>query len=95
MNMVVIPVEVPAAMPLPQSAPTLSVISLSVAPNPDGSIALTATIRPGAITLPGSPLTFSVPALLKFLQDLAAVMPSLIADLQAIFGAAVQENSQK
>ncbi len=84
---VVIPVEIPTSMPLPPYVPTLGITRLSVSPQPDGSLDLTVTVRLGTLVLSRAPLTFSVPALLKLLTDLAADAPVLIADVLAVFAA--------
>ena len=77
-------------MSLPPYVPTLGITSLSVSPRPDGLFDVTATVRPGTFTLSGAPLTFSVPALLKLLTDLAADAPVLIADVLAVFATPAQ-----
>lgn len=88
MSKIVIPLEVPATMPLPESVPTLKVTSLSIGPNVAGEFALTVTVCPGTLVLDGAPLTFSIPAFIKLLNDLAADLPVLIADLMAVFATA-------
>ncbi len=54
-------------------------------PQGDGSIDVTGNFASGVLNVSGGPLTFSLTALLKLLQDLATDLPVIIADVEAIF----------
>ncbi len=58
---------------------------ITVAPQVDGSIEVTGNFASGVLNVTGGPLSFSLTALLKLLEDLATDMPVLIADVEAVF----------
>ncbi len=67
--------------------PGPSLNTVAVSPQADGSINITANVTPGAITIPTAK-TFSLPALLKLIEDFSADIPTIIADVQAVFATA-------
>ncbi len=58
---------------------------VTVTPQADGSIDVTGTFASGVLNVSGGPLSFSLTALLKLLEDLATDLPVLIADVEAVF----------
>jgi hypothetical protein len=58
---------------------------VTVTPQTDGSIDVTGNFAAGVLNLSGGPLSFSLTALLKLLEDLATDLPVLIADVEAVF----------
>jgi len=58
---------------------------VTVSPQADGSIDVTGNFAYGVVNLSGSPLSFNLPALLKLLEDLATDLPTLVADVTAVF----------
>jgi len=58
---------------------------ITVTPQADGSLNVTANVTPGAITIP-TVSTFNLTALLKLIEDLTTDVPVIIADVQAVFG---------
>ncbi len=51
----------------------------------DGSIDVTGNFASGVLNVSGGPLSFSLTALLKLLEDLATDLPVLIADVESVF----------
>ncbi len=58
---------------------------VTVTPQADGSIDVTGNFGSGVLNVSGGPLSFSLTALLKLLEDLATDLPVLIADVQSVF----------
>lgn len=58
---------------------------ITVAPQSDGSIDVTGSFASGVMNVSGGPLSFSLTALLKLLEDLATDLPVLIADVESVF----------
>lgn len=56
-----------------------------VAPQGDGSIDVTGNFASGVLNVSGGPLSFSLTAILKLLEDLATDLPVLIADVESVF----------
>ena len=54
-------------------------------PQADGSIDVTGNFASGVLNVSGVPLSFSLTALLKLLEDLATNVHRLIDDVEAIF----------
>ncbi len=54
-------------------------------PQADGTIDVTGNFASGVLNVSGGPLSFSLTALLKLLEDLATDLPVLIADVQSVF----------
>jgi len=59
---------------------------LTVTPKADGTLDITANVTPGSVSMPTS-ATFSLPAVLKLIEDLATDLPTIIADVTAVFAA--------
>jgi len=58
---------------------------VTVTPQVDGSIDVTGNFASGVLHVSGGPLSFSLTALLKLLEDLATDLPVLIADVESVF----------
>ncbi len=75
-------------MPEPVFLPRKLIIpglkKVTVTPQADGSIDVTGNFATGTMSVSG-PMSFSVSALLKLLGDIATDVPTLIADLTAVF----------
>jgi hypothetical protein len=60
---------------------------VTVTPQADGSIDITGNFAAGTVNVSGGPLSFNPLALLTLFEDLAADLPKIIADVQAVFAA--------
>jgi hypothetical protein len=58
---------------------------VTVTPQADGSIDVTGNFGSGVLNVSGGPLSFSLTALLKLLEDLATDLPVLLADVESVF----------
>ncbi len=58
---------------------------VTVTPQADGSIDVTGNFGSGVLNVTGGPLSFSLTALLKLLEDLATDLPVLLADVESVF----------
>jgi hypothetical protein len=70
---------------LPRKLSIPGLQKFTIEPQADGSINVTGNFAAGTVNLNGAPLSFSLPALLKLLEDLATDLPTLIADVTAVF----------
>ncbi len=69
---------------LPRSLLVPGLKKVTVTPQADGSIDVTANFATGTLNVSG-PLSFNPVALLKLLSDMAQELPTLVADISAVF----------
>ncbi len=77
--------SIPDQVCIPRKLSTFGLQSYTIAPQPDGSTNVVLSLASGLVNVTSGPLSFSITALLKLIQDLATDVPVLLADVEAVF----------